>query len=151
VDTSTVTVRADNTWSTGSVMIYKGIDCELEWTGIHCDNPGVEKHFQDVSVLFKKSSFSSASMSFYTDVSGGYQDVAISGTYGGGGWGLFPWGQVPWGGVVRPVPKRVTVPRNKKRGTLLSIKFNHRVGYGVFEIQGLSLNFDYISERLAGD
>lgn len=148
---NTVTVRDTKSWSTGATTIYQGISCELEWTNIHCDNPGIEKSFNNVSVLFKNSGFSNATLSFYTDVSGGFSDVSITGSYGGGAWGLFPWGGLPWGGVIRPAPKRVTIPRNKKRGTLLSTKFSHRVGYGTFEIQGLSLQFHYISERLAND
>lgn len=149
--TNTITVRDNKTWSTGSVNILKGIDCELEWTNVHGENPGVEKHFADITLLFKESRFSNASLSFYTDVSGGYSSVTITGTYGGGGWGAFPWGSLPWGGTIRPKPKRVSVPRNKNRGTLLSVKFNHRVAYGVWKIQGISLNMDYVSERLESD
>ena len=68
--------------------------------------------------------------------------------YGASGWGLSPWGLSPWGGVQRPKPIRVSVPRNKTRATTISIRFAMRIGYGVFSVSGLSIQFNFISERL---
>lgn len=148
VSTNTVTVNDTRTWTPGSVTVFKGIDYSVEWTAQHADNPGLEKLWQEVVVLFKENRFLSANLDFYSDVSGAYQSVPITGTYGGGSWGLFQFGSVPWGGVFRLKLSRVSVPRNKARSNQLSIRFSHRVGYGYWSIQGLSLQFEFTSERL---
>lgn len=148
VSTSTVTVNDSKTWPVGAVSVYLGIDSQIEWASLHADNPGIEKYFQEVTLMFKEERFNFASVDFYTDVSGGYSETPVTGNYGGGSWGLFAWGLVPWGGISRPKPIRVTVPRDKNRGTLLSVRFKHRVGYGVWGVQGLSLQFDFTSERV---
>lgn len=149
--TSTVTVNDSKAWSVGVVSAYKGISCEIEWVNQSCDNPGIDKHFQEVLIMFREQQFNYATVSFYTDLVGGYSNSTIRGTYGGGLWGSFAWGSIPWGGTQRPKPLRITVPRDKSRGTLLSIKFAHRVGYGNFSLNGYSLIYDFVSERANRD
>lgn len=148
VTNSTVTVSDTRTWTPGAVTVYKGIDCDVEWTAQHADNPGLEKLWQEVVVLFKENRFLAADLDFFSDVSGAYESVPINGTYGGGGFGLFPWGEVPWGGVFRLKLSRVSVPRNKARSSQLSVRFSNRIGYAYWAIQGLSLQFEYTSERM---
>ncbi len=146
--TSTVTLNDIKTWSVGSITILKAIDCKVEYSNQSCNNPGLEKHFQELTLLFQQKSFNSATVDFYTDVSGGYSSVSLTGDFGGGLWGNFAWGSIPWGGIIRPKPIRVSIPRNKSRGTLISIRFSHRVGYGQFGLQGLSLQYSFTSERV---
>jgi hypothetical protein len=95
----------------------------------------VEKHFQELALLFKKQSFVTAYISFYTDLSGGYSLSSISGVYGSGVWGGAPWGLDLWGGITRPKPLRTFIPREKSRGSIISIKFNNRQGFSEFSIQ----------------
>lgn len=144
---NTVTVNDAKTWTLGATTIFKSINCEAEWVNQTCGNAGVDKHFQEVLVMFREQQFNQATVSFYTDMVGGYSNSIISGNYGGTVFGTFPWGSIVWGGVVRPKPIRVSVPRDKSRGTLLSIKFTHRVGYGKFSLNGFSLMYDFVSER----
>jgi hypothetical protein len=146
--TSTVTLNDSKTFSVGAVSVYKAISCEVEWANQSCGNPGIEKLFQETTLLFREQQFNSASVLFYTDMSGGYSASTITGNYGGGVWGAFAWGSLPWGGVIRPKGIRVFVPREKSRGTLLSIKFNHKVGYGKFALNGFSLQYEFVSERI---
>lgn len=143
---NSVTVNDAQDWS-GSITIYKGINCKVEWTNQACGNAGVDKHFQELSVLFRQQNFNQASVSFYTDMSGGYSNTNVTGNYGGTLWGATSWGAIPWGGIIRPKPIRVFVPREKSRGTIISIRFSHRVGYGSFSINGLSLTYEFVSER----
>lgn len=145
--TNTVVVNDSKTWTIAGVTAYKAIDCQVEWVNQSGDNPGIEKHFQEVQLLFKEQQFNYANISFYTDVSGGYEDVQITGSYGGGLWGLFAWGAIPWGGVQRPKPIRVFVPRNKARATLLSIKYKCRVAYSKWSLNGFTIFYEFVSER----
>lgn len=146
--TNTVTVYDSKMWTVGPVTANKAIDCHVEWVNQHCGNPGIDKLFQEVSFLFKKQSFVTSSIGFYTDLSGGYEYTDITGVYGTGVWGASPWGTDLWGGVTRPKPIRVFVPREKSRGTLIVFRFENRFAYSEFAIQGLSLQFDFVSERL---
>lgn len=151
VATSTVTTYSEITWSIASVSIFKGIDSNIEYINQTCGNASVEKHFQEIQLLFKEANFSTASVSTYTDISGGYSSASINGNYGGGNFGLFEWGSIPWGGLLRPKPVRTFVPREKSRGTILSIKFNIRVGYAQWKINGVSLFFETVSEVVNRD
>ncbi|WP_374028333.1 hypothetical protein ACES2J_08350 [Bdellovibrio bacteriovorus] len=146
--TNAVTVYDSKPWTVGAITVNKAIDCHVEWANQHCGNPGVDKLFQEVAFMFKKQSFVESSVGFYTDMSGGYEYSSLAGMYGTGVWGASPWGTDLWGGVTRPKPIRVFIPREKSRGTLLVITFSNRYAYSEFVVQGLSLQFDFVSERL---
>lgn len=145
--TTTVVVADSYTWAVASVTVYKGIDCEIEWAPTYCDNSGIEKSFQEIQLMFKRNQFRDATLDFYTDINGGFQEVTVQGQYGGGLWGLFTWGDIPWGGETRAVPVRVSIPRNKSRGQLLAVRFSCRMAYSQIVLEGFSLDFDYNSER----
>lgn len=145
--TSTITVSNVYSWTVGATTVYKSIDCELEFTNQHFQNPGVMKHFQEVSFLYREKNFISGLASFYTDLSGGYSNTSMAGNFGGGSWGLFSWGSIPWGGIIRPKPTRVLIPREKSRGSLLSIKMQISDGYSKWSLNGISCQFEYVSER----
>lgn len=145
----TVTVYdSGKTWTPGAVIVYKGIDCQIEWAPQYCDNSGIEKGFEELAIMFKQKRFNTATMDFYTDVSGGWSSVSLTGDYGGGDWGMFAWGALPWGGEARGSSSRLRIPRNKSRGQYLGIRFSCRTAYAIFQVQGLSIMFDMVSERL---
>lgn len=145
--TNTVTVNDIRNWVVGSVTVYKVIKSVVEYTAQHFKNPGVMKHFQEVALLFRETNFVSGTLSFFTDLSGGYSNTTFYGTYGSGLWGLFLWGQIPWGGASRPRPIRVFVPREKSRGTILSPKMTIANGYSKWSLNGLSIQYEWVSER----
>lgn len=148
VTQSTVEINSEVVWNIAPVTAFYGIDASIEWAPQYLDNGGLEKFFQEVLVMFKQNRFKNGSLDFYTDQNGGFEEVTVSGNYGGGDWGLFPWGDVAWGGSTRPKPTRVSVPRNKKRGQLLGIRFSCRMAYSIVSLEGLSLQFDYVSQRI---
>lgn len=147
--TNTVTVYDEKTWTPGSVTALKAITCDLEFTALSDDNAGVMRLFQEVAFLFRSSSFINASVGFYTDLSGGYEECDMVGDYGSNLWGLFPWGSGPWGGLIRPKPKRIFVPREKSRGTLLSVKLRISNAYAEWALNGISQQFEWVSERVS--
>lgn len=144
---SSVVVNDLRTWPNGSVTVYKGISAVIEYTSQHFDNPGVMKHFQEAALLFRETNFISGTLSFYTDISGGYENTTFNGGYGGALWGLFDWGLIPWGGAIRPKPIRVFIPREKSRGSLLSVRMTIANGFSKWSLNGLSLQYDWVSER----
>lgn len=146
--TNTVVINDEKSWTIGSVTALKSIFCQIEWVNQTGGNPGVEKLFQEVAILFRENQFTTATVGFFTDLLGGYLNSTIFGSYGGNLWGGFSWGSVPWGGLIRPKPIRVFVPRDKSRGSLLSIRFTHQVGYGKFSLNGFTLQYEVVSERM---
>ena len=152
IDIDVPTKRCETANKTGfansSCTILKAIECELEFTNQPEDNAGVMKHFQEIAWLFRDKSFNNGTTSFYTDISGGYSDTEIAGSFGADLWGGFTWGSVPWGGIQRPSPIRVFIPREKSRGSLLSIKLKIRNAYAKWSLNGCSMQFEYVSERM---
>lgn len=146
--TNTVTVRDNKIWTVGSCSIFKSINCEIEWQAQDCENPGIDKHFQQATFFFRKQNFLTSPVSFYTDLSGGYVSSNLTGTYGGGLWGATPFGEELWGGISRAKPLRCFIPREKSRGSIISIKFGNRQGFSEWSLQGLSLEYNFVSERV---
>lgn len=145
--TNTITTYEAKSWTVGSVTVIKAINCEIEYTAQHFDNPGIAKHFQETSLLFRETNFISGVLSFFTDISGGYSGTTIYGSFGSELWGLFEWGSGAWGGLSRPKPIRVFVPREKSRGSLLSVKLSVVNAYSKWSLNGISIQFDWVSER----
>jgi len=138
VNPGNVTVRDTITWSNGACTVYKGINCEVEYSAITGANPGVLKQFPEVAMLFKAARFYSATLGFATDASGYFEDAPIYGNRTGL-WGLFPWGTAAWGGTATTLPIRTYVPLEKQLGSLLRLRFTCRQGYGYFKLLGFSL------------
>ena len=145
--TNTITVNDIKTWPVGAITVNKVIEGEIEYTAAHLDNPGVMKHFQEAALLFREANFITGTLSFFTDISGGYSDTTIRGSFGGNLWGLFNWGNIPWGGVTRPKPIRVFVTREKSRGEVLLVKLKIANGYAKWSLNGISLQYEFVSER----
>jgi hypothetical protein len=135
-------------WTVAACTILKAIPCEIEFSMQPMDNAGVMKHFQEVAWLFRENAFLTAVSSFYTDLSGGYSDTLLGGEFGANLWGGFLWGLVPWGGVHRYKPIRCVVPRECARGSILSIKLSVKNAYALWSLNGVALQFEYISERM---
>lgn len=133
-----VVVQDEITWSLGSATVYKGINCELEYTAVTGANPGMVHQFPEISLLFRAARFNTATVSFATDFSGFFEDVPIAGSRTGL-WGLFPWGQAAWGGTATTVAIRTFIPLEKQRGGLIRVRFTHRQGYGYFKLNGFSI------------
>lgn len=145
--TNTVTVNESKSWAAASVTVLKSIPCQLEYSVENFKNPGVMKHFQEVAILFRETSFITGLLSFFTDLSGGYASSTVRGSFGSALWGLFTWGSGSWGGISRPKPVRVYVPREKSRGTLLSVKLGISHAYAKWSLNGVSILYEWVSER----
>ena len=142
-----VTVLDTISWTVAACTVYKGIDALVEYAPATGGNPGMSKHFPEISYLFKAARFSTATVSFATDVSGYFEGFSISGNRTGL-WGLFPWGEEAWGGTASTVPIRTYIPLEKQRGSFLRVRLNLRQGYGYFKLLGYSLPY-YDTENYA--
>lgn len=143
----TVTVDIDAGFSAGTVTVYKAISSAVAWVPFTTGNPGIQKHFREATVLFKQDFTGEAELVFSTDMSPTEETETLEGTQQGG-WGLFAWGEVAWGGVRARKPIRIYVPRNKQRASQLTVEFRHSTGYGDYQLNGISLIANNMSERV---
>lgn len=146
-----VTIDTEQTWATGvaSVDHLKAIYCRIEWNAEFAGNPAGYKQFYEADLLFKQGFQKEATVYFYSDSNPGESSVGLTSSAGNGAWGQFDWGDEVWGGEVVKVPTRMGVPRPVARCNQLSVRFESRVAYSDFQLNGLSLVFNPTSTRTA--
>lgn len=134
--------------STGATQVFKAYEATVEFTPQIGKNPGILKQFRDMSVMFKESYMYNFSVGFNSDLSNSLQTVSFEENQPGT-WGLAPWGQFAWGGnEVSPSIIRTYVPREKQRCSQIKIRMTLREAYSFFRLNGFSIIFTNISERL---
>lgn len=151
----TVTTTLPTSLVAGSADVLSPISTAIEWVPVTFANPGMSKQVREASVLFLTDFNGTALVGFSSDVSPNFEYESVIGD-NVGGWGLFGWGGpaetptgVTWGGSAKRGPKRISVPRNQQRSSLLSVSFQHSFAYSPWAIQGISLIGNNISERIS--
>jgi hypothetical protein len=142
-----VTVESGVGFTAGSAFVYEAIESIIQWSQNSIQNPGILKHFREVTMLFRTADFSSIELGFssnfdpnpeYTEVSPLRSDQ----------WGSFPWGTIPWGfGSGLAYPIRTYVPLLKRRASWIFFKVRSKKAQSYFAIQGLSVQYENMSER----
>ena len=150
----TVTTSLPINFTNGSVDVLAAIPCTIQWLPITFGNPGISKQVREISLLFKSDFNGTATASFTSDVNPTTNSETLLGG-NVGGWGLFAWGGVsetslgvPWGGDNRRRPIRISVPRNQQRNSLLNISFSHSYAYSPWQLQGVSVVGNEVSNRI---
>jgi hypothetical protein len=147
----TVTLKYPITFLTGAVQILDPIDCKIKWTPNAFQNPGINKHYREATLIFLSDFYGQGTVSFETDQYPQILYETIEGSMASP-WGLFPWGIAPWGGnSPRRRPVRIAVPRNHKRASWLKVGFEHDVCFSPWKIQGISVIGTNISEKVGTD
>jgi hypothetical protein len=142
-----VTVESGVGFTTGAAFVYEAIESLIQWSQNSIQNPGILKHFREVTMLFRTADFSSIELGFssnfdpnpeYTEVSPLRSDQ----------WGSFPWNSIPWGfGSGLAYPIRTYVPLLKRRASWIFFKVRSKKAQSYFAIQGLSVQYENMSER----
>jgi hypothetical protein len=147
----TVVIDAEQAWTTGAATVehLKAIYCRVEWNAEFAGNPAGYKQFYEASLLFKQGFQKAATVYFYSDTNPGESSVSLTSSSGNGAWGEFVWGDEVWGGETVKEPTRLGVPRAVSRCNQLSVRFESRVAYSDFQLNGLSLVFNPTSTRTA--
>ncbi len=141
-----VTLNTSNTWSNASASCLKSFLCTMQWVPTAGQNPGMLKQYSEGLLVFRQSQFTSATMSYLSDIKPVFEPVPFVGI-DGLGWGLSVWGSTIWGGVVTPGTSRHYIPRDMQRCTLLTPQFTMQSGWSTFLLEGLSLQYRTISPR----
>jgi len=147
VNGNNITVESGVGFTTGAAFVYEAIESIIQWSQNSIQNPGILKHFREVTMLFRTADFSSIELGFssnfdpnpeYTEVSPLRSDQ----------WGSFPWGSIPWGfGSGLAYPIRTYIPLLKRRASWIFFKVRSKKAQSYFAIQGLSVQYENMSER----
>jgi hypothetical protein len=143
-----VTVLLTVPWTVGACTVNKGINAVVEWVPNTASNPGIQKRFSEVAIMFKNNFFPSANLGFYSESSPSVENTPLAGSFGGL-WGLFPWGSAPFGGQQSSNTLRTYIPLEKSRCSQLSVRFSLTASYSTFQIEGYSLKFNGATTRLS--
>ena len=151
VDTSlkTVTLLNEADFTVGTDReVLKAIDTRVQWVPITGQNPGIQKHFREASLMFKQEISVEAELDFSTDIQSSFEGITLTSDTVTVSWGLFGWGNSPWGGTAIRKSLRTYVPLEKQRASQLNCRFQHAIGFSNFKLAGLSVIFEPMSERI---
>jgi hypothetical protein len=130
----------------GPITIYNSINCEVEWVPESFGDVSSTKQVSEATVIFEDSSYSTATVSFASDLSPSFFPLEFEG-FGNGAFGLSVYGEGIFGGNGSGVPFRTLVPKDKQRCRYALVKFEHAIARESFSLYGISLTFTPISQR----
>lgn len=130
----------------GIATIYKAINTKITWDSMFFQDPSIMKHVREGTIFFEDNNFTSAIVSYSTDLSPSFDEVPFLGS-GSGDWGQFSWGTQNWGGISAAKPLRTLIPLQKQRCRYISPRFEHKNAFEKYSVLGLSLTFRALKER----
>ncbi len=136
--TKKVTVSPVLPFVSGPMTAFEAIECEFLYSNLTMGDPLNWKHIRETQIFFENKAFTSATLSFSTDLIPSYTDVPIIGA-GNGIFGNTNFGLGQFGGASNSVPFRTYVPRNAQRCRFVNLKFNHRIAREKYAIFGCSI------------
>lgn len=148
VDSSTeITVSQELVWTAGAATVYTPIRNLVTWIEEDADNPGILKHWQECTLLFRDARFRELVVGFSTNFSPVPEEVTLV-PVRSGGWGGFPWGGLPWGiSSVGSQPIRTYIPRNSAMAHWIIISIELNQAFQSVGLEGISIPFEAGSSR----
>lgn len=142
-----VTLESSAGFITGAAISYEPIESILEWSQNDSQNPGILKHWREITMLFRTADFSSIEIGFSSNFDPNVEYTEVS-PLRSDQWGSFPWGSIPWGfGTGLAYPIRTYIPLLKRRASWVFFRVRSKKAQSYFAIQGLSAMFEPMSER----
>jgi hypothetical protein len=147
VNGNDVTLESSSGFTTGSAISYEPIESILEWSQNDSQNPGILKHWREITMLFRTADFSSIEIGFSSNFDPNVEYTEIT-PLRSDQWGTFQWGNIPWGfGTGLAYPIRTYIPLLKRRAAWVFFRVRSKKAQSYFAIQGLSAMFEPMSER----
>jgi hypothetical protein len=149
--TGSIVIDSAQTWvlNTADVIHMKAIDCKIQWNPDVGGNAAALKQYYECSLISKANFQKDATMYFTTDINPSESYIEITSPSGNGAFGQFIFGDEVFGGDQSSSPKRIGIPRTHARCSALSVRFENKVAYSDFQIEGLALSFNVTSTRTA--
>lgn len=122
----------------GPLTVYKHITSTFTYSPATLGDPVRSKQLYEATIMFSNKTFTSAVMSFSTDLLPEFIDVPFNGL-GNGIFGHQDFGTNFFGGDSHSAPFRTYVPRQCQRCRFINIKFVHATAREKYSIYGISL------------
>lgn len=137
--TKRITVNSALDFVIGPITLYKHIPTAFTYAPQTMQDPLGFKHIREATVMFQNKAFSSATISFATDLLPAFIPVDFSadsnGIFGMGGF----FGQGFFGGASNSAPFRTYIPGPCQRCRYIVMKFEHAVAREMYSIYGATL------------
>ena len=147
-DASAFYINTDPSYTT--TRVFEPIQCIIEWSQNSADNPGILKHFREITVLMRNNNFRILDLGFQSSIDNAVEYIQVEPVLESA-WGTFAWGSIPWGsGDAKPLPLRTYVPLEKRRAHWINFSVRSKYSKAEFAINGLSVMFEPMSERFYG-
>lgn len=144
--TNRVTLNLTLPLIAGNVTIYNSFEVSTKWNVQSFGDSELYKQVSEAKIVFKRTNFSSGTISYYTDISNSKEDVEFS-LYGNGTFGNDVFGENIFGGNGDRRPIRTFVPRNKQRSRFLQMQISHKKAREKMTILGYSMDFKTYSAK----
>lgn len=140
VNTSTGQITLDLAlpYVAGVMTVYKKIETEFIYSPITLGDPVGFKQLRESTVMFQNKTFTSAILSFSTDLLPVFVPVPFS-AFGTGLFGHDVFGNNFFGGNSHSAPFRTIVPRQCQRCRYINIRFTHAIAREKYSIYGITL------------
>lgn len=144
-----VAIDTAQVWAlnTATVMLEGAINAKVQWNPDTGGNASGLKMYSEATILAKQAFQKSATIYFSTDINPGESSIPIVSASGNGAWGQFDFGDEVFGGDQTKAPRRIGIPGGHARCTQLSVRFETRVAYSDFQLEGIGLTFTPTSTR----
>lgn len=137
--TDNVTIRNALQFVQGPFVVYKRIATRFRYAPNQFGDPVSYKQIREATVMFANKAFTSASVSFATDLLPELEKVEFLGD-GNGAFGISnPFGNNFFGGASHSAPFRTYVPLRKQRCRYMTLQFEHGVARESYLMLGVSL------------
>lgn len=146
--TKKVTLNLTLDYLVGPITVYKAIDAEFTYNPNTFGDSVHWKQLREATVMFENKAFTSATVSFATDLLPNFEDITFLGD-GNGTFGNSPFGSGFFGGGSNAAPFRTLVPAQKQRCRYMLVRVKHKIARETITILGMSLTGEVMTTRSA--
>ncbi len=136
--TKTVTLNLRLEFIVGPVTLFKSFNSTAVYSPVTMGDPLGYKHIREATVMFENRAFTSAVLSFGSDLLPAYNPVPFNGD-GNGIYGHNEFGEGFFGGASNSAPFRTLIPRNNQRCRALNVKLEHDIARENIIVYGITL------------
>lgn len=136
--TKTITLNLVLDFIIGPATLYKSFNSIAAYSPVTMGDPLGYKHVREATVMFENKAFTSAILSFGSDLLPMYIPIPFNGD-GNGIYGHSTYGEGFYGGSSHSAPFRTLIPRDSQRCRALNVKLEHDVARENIIVYGISI------------
>ena len=138
--TNIITTALTLDYVVGPLSIFKAIPTTFTYSPVTFQDPLNIKQVSEATLMFENKQFSTASLSFSSDLVPNFVPTPVIGNGNGNfGMGTGPFGGNFFGGGANAAPFRTYIPRDMQRCRYIVPQFTHTVALEKYSINGLTL------------